>query len=235
VLYIAHADLFTVKEEIEIKLQVALTSEAGLQPLDLVWQFWTKDENAVPEEDEHWEDLTLRSDGTNGLSSNGTIVLLKKKDREIKPSTVAGRESRWIRAQLKEKLPVVDPPRSLPEIETITVGVNTGAPPVGQPQGIPADQGFHNATPLDVQVEPGIGFFPFGTEPRQFDQFYIASKEAFSKRKARVSLDFKLDLQTLAGPSVVRVTPLAGTARLRAYSIGMRRTLFERDVVGVSF
>jgi hypothetical protein len=235
VLYIAHADLFTVKEEIEIKLQVALTSEAGLQPLDLVWQFWTKDENAVPEEDEHWEDLTLRSDGTNGLSSNGTIVLLKKKDREIKPSTVAGRESRWIRAQLKEKLPVVDPPRSLPEIETITVGVNTGAPPVGQPQGIPADQGFHNATPLDVQVEPGIGFFPFGTEPRQFDQFYIASKEAFSKRKARVSLDFKLDLQTLAGPSVVRVTPLAGTARLRAYSIGIRRTLFELDLVGQSF
>lgn len=234
VLYLAHGDLFTVKEEIEIKLQVELTSEAaGLQPLDLVWQFWTKKENAVPEEDEHWEDLTLRSDGTNGLSSSGTIVLQKEKDREIKPRTVGGRESRWIRAQLNEKLPVV-PRRSLPEIETITVGVNTGAPPSGQSAGIPADQGFHNATPLDVQVEPGIGFFPFGTEPRQFDQFYIASKEAFSKKNARVSLDFKLDLQTLAGPSIVRVT-VSGTPRLRAYSIGIRRTLFELDLVDQSF
>ncbi len=237
ILYLGHNGIFTVKEEIEIKLEVELkdAQATAFGPLDLVWQFWTKDENAIPEEEEHWDDLTIKTDGTNGLSTSGNLVLVKPKDLEIKPRQVGGIESRWIRAQLRDKLPISGPP--LPEVETIKVGVNTRIdttviPP--KPIGIPADQGFYNATPLDVQVDPGIGFFPFGTEPRQFDQFYIASKEAFSKRKAEVSLDFKLDLQTLAGPSVVAAS-VAGVQNLRAYSIGLRRRLFELDVVGGNY
>src|SRR6266436_2235887 len=122
---------------------------------------------------------------------------------------------------------------TLPEIETVKIGVSTGDDlSTGTPvaKTIPADQGFYNATPLNVQVDPGIGFFPFGAEPRQFDQFYIASKEAFSKREAAAVLTFDLDLQTLAAPSVVN----AGSG-LRAYSIGLRHRLYELDLNGGTF
>ncbi|MGH9972168.1 MAG: putative baseplate assembly protein [Pyrinomonadaceae bacterium] len=228
ILYIGHNTLFTVKEEVEITLEIELKdAQTTLQPLDLVWQFWTKDETKTPEDEEHWELLDVKSDGTAGLSSSGRVVLVKKKDLEIKPRKVGGRESRWIRTELKEKLPVG--PKELPEIETISVGVGTPVvaatvPP--QPIGILADQGFYNATPLDVQVKPDVGFLPFGTEPRQFDQFYVASKEAFSKREANVTLNFDLDLQTLAGPSVVSST-ITGVDQLHAYSIGLRRALYH--------
>ncbi|HYV10456.1 MAG TPA: putative baseplate assembly protein [Pyrinomonadaceae bacterium] len=220
VLFLGHTGIFNVKEEVEIKLSVEL-SDAELEPLDLVWQFWTKRENQIPEQDDHWEDLKVVLDGTAGLSSSGEIVLVKEKGLEIKTLKIAGRESRWIRAKLREKL--TTPVRALPEIETIQVGVNT-------PKGanlIFADQGFYNATPLDVKVDPGVGFFPFGTEPRQFDQFYIASKEAFSKRDANVRLHFDVDLQTLAAPSVVQLTN-----GLRAYAIGLRRRLYELNESG---
>jgi hypothetical protein len=234
VLYIAHENLFTIKEEVEITLDIELKEgEAAVDRLDLVWQFWTKDDTKVPEEDEHWERLQVKSDGTAGLSSSGRLVLVKKgtvegTNLEIKPRKVAGRESRWIRAELKDKLPVDS--RELPEIETIEVSVNTQLDDKGKPIGIPADQGFYNATPLDVQVASGIGFFPFGTEPRQFDQFYIGSKEAFSKKSAKVDLNFDLDLQTLGAPSLVR-----SSAGLRAYSIGLRRQIFELDVKNATF
>jgi len=226
VLYLGHTGIFNVKEEVEIKLTVELNDGEvePLDPLDLVWQFWTKRENEIPEQDEHWQDLKLVLDGTAGLSSSGEIVLVKEKELEIKTLKIAGRESRWIRAKLKEKL--TKPVRALPEIETINVGVNT---PKGT-KGILADQGFYNATPLDVKVDEAVGFFPFGTEPRQFDQFYVASKEAFSKRKAKVALDFELDLQTLAGPSVVR-----SNVDLHVYSIGLRRRLYELNVSGSNF
>jgi predicted phage baseplate assembly protein len=223
-LYLGHNGLFTVKEEVEIRLEVAVKDgAANLQPFDLVWQFWTKDETATPEQEEHWENLSVKSDGTISLSSSGVVVLEKPKDLEIKPRKVGGNESRWIRAQLKEKLPV---DRLLPEVETIKASVNTKvAATPGSLSGIEADQGFYNATPLDLKVKPDIGFLPFGTEPRAFDQFYIGSKEAFSKTEAEVTLDFGLDLQTLAGPSVVSLN-----AGLRSYSIGLRRRLYELDL-----
>lgn len=225
VLYLGHAGIFNVKEEVEIKLKVVL-GDRKLEPLNLIWQFWTKKENQTPEQDEHWEDLKVVFDGTAGLSSTGEIVLLKEDALEIKPRQVGGRESRWIRAKLLEKLPVGG--RTLPEIETIKVGVSTRKDVKGDLTLIDADQGFYNATPLDVKIDPAVGFFPFGNEPRQFDQFYIASKEAFSKREAAVSLDFDLDLGTLAAPSVVQ---LSG-GKLRAYAIGLRRRLYELNEGG---
>jgi hypothetical protein len=225
VLYIGHASLLTVKEGVEIKLDIKVKDPVeGFEPRDLVWEFWTKNEEAIPEEEEHWEQLEVKTDKTLGLALSGEIVLLKKAGLEIKPRQVGANQSRWIRARLKKKLPVGE--WTLPEIATIKISANTKAiVPAGELPGIEADQGFYNSTPLDLKVKPDIGFLPFGTEPRVFDQFYIGSKEAFSKREAEVTLDFQLDLQTLAGPSVVELTK-----GLRVYSVGLRRRLYELDL-----
>ena len=223
VLYLGDADLFTVKEEAEITLNVKLVEDAagGLTPFNVAWQFWTIVEEDSPDAKEDWYDLEVRSDGTAGFSSSGRVVLLKPDELEIKEREVGGITSRWVRAELRDKLPADG--GALPEIDTIAIAVKSASQ-----DGIPADQGFHNATPLDLQVEPRVGFFPFGTEPRQFDQFYIASKEAFSKREAEVTLNVELDLQTLAGPSLAVTTN--GSRQLRAYSIGLRRRLYELNV-----
>jgi hypothetical protein len=225
VLYIGHATLLIVLGEAEIRLDITLKDPVkGLEPRDLIWEFWTKNEKATPEEEEHWVPLEVKADKTFGLAASGEIVLVKKGGLEIKPRQVGGNQSRWIRARLTKKLPVGE--RTLPEIATIKIGANTRAiVPAGELPGIEADQGFYNSTPLDLKVKPDIGFLPFGTEPRVFDQFYIGSKEAFSKREAEVSLDFQLDLQTLAGPSVVELTK-----GLRVYSVGLRRRLYELDL-----
>jgi baseplate J-like protein len=223
VLYLGHADLFTVKQEVAITLDVRLAADpaaAPLTPFGVTWQFWTKVEDDSPDSEEHWHPLTLGSDTTAGFSSNGLIVLTKPKDLEIKEREVGGVKSRWIRAKLVGKLPADG--GALPEIDTIEIAVTSVQSDPDEEPGIPADQGFHNATPLDIGVNPDVGFFPFGLEPRQFDQFYVASKEAFSKREATVTLTFKLDLQTLARPAAVMTK-----TGPRAYSIGLRRRLYE--------
>jgi Baseplate J-like protein len=217
-LYVGHPDLFTVKEQAEISLSLQLLEEqSAVEPLDIAWQFWTKVEGPSGSE-ELWHDLAVESDSTGGLSSSGSVVLTKPGGLEINEREVGGTTSRWIRAQLRDKLPAGN--RVLPSIDTIAAAVKTG-----EPEGIAADQGFHNATPLDVQVEADVGFLPFGTEPRQFDQFYIGSEEAFSKRGATATLKFELDLQTLAGPAVV----VAAEGEVLAHSIGLRRTVYELD------
>jgi hypothetical protein len=224
VLFIGHADQFTVKAAAEIALDVTLVkaSGSGLTPFGVAWQFWTTVDEGSPDAREAWQELEVRSDGTSGFSGSGRVVLVKGEGLEIKEVAVGGVKNRWVRALLRDTLPANG--RALPEIDTIAISVKSG--PAG---GIQADQGFHNVTPIDLQVEPTVGFFPFGTEPRQFDQFYIASKEAFSKRKAQVQLDFRLDLQTLAAPAAV-----ASLTGLRAYSIGLRRRLYELNLAGGS-
>jgi hypothetical protein len=220
VLYLGHADVFTVKEQADLTVDVELAGGqgAGLAPLDIAWQFWTTVNLGAPNEEDRWSAFSIVSDGTGGLSTSGRLVLGKPAGVEIKEVERSGVKSRWIRAVLLDKLPADG--RPLPEIDTIAVGVKSDPT-----AGIPADQAFHNATPLDLQVDPDVGILPFGLEPRQFDQFYLASGEAFSKRAAQVRLQFELDLQTLAGPSLAATT--TGAPLLRAYSIGLRRRVYE--------
>jgi hypothetical protein len=220
VLYIGHPDLLTIKKEATITLTFQLDDTiAGLEPLDIVWEFWTELTSSSGEKEELWQSLEVKSDSTAGLSSSGAVVLLKPLDVEIKERNVGGVKSRWIRGRLRDKL--TDAAQSLPAVNEVTLLVE-----VLPKEGIPADQGFHNATPLDLGVNSPAGFLPFGAEPRQFDQFYVASEEAFSKHGAAVMLNVELDLQTLASPSVV-----AAGANLFAYSIGLRRNLYRLNLV----
>lgn len=220
VLYIGHAGALTVKEQAEITLTLTLNKPSAT-PLNIAWQFWTKDEDVKPAQEEHWHDLTLQADGTQGMSASGDVVLVKPGKLEVKARAVAATESRWIRAKLLDKL--TGSPEALPRIDAIAIRAKS----LGAEQpGIPADQGFYNATPLDVQVDPEVGFLPFGPEPRLFDQFYVASKEAFTKEAATVTLDFALDLQPLASPALAMV-PTATGGEMRAYSIGLRRRLYQ--------
>jgi len=59
------------------------------------------------------------------------------------------------------------------------------------PKSVPADFLFYNDVPL-YPNDPVIPFFPFGTEPKLYDSFYIASSDLFSKEELEITLIFKL-------------------------------------------
>ncbi|HKG62323.1 MAG TPA: putative baseplate assembly protein [Pyrinomonadaceae bacterium] len=190
VLYLGHADYFAIKSEAQIELEVEQAgTTANLEPLNVVWEFFGVTET---EEEEEWRRFEVDLDSTQGFSRNGNVVL-NKPAGEIKEKEIDGRKNRWIRARLDGPLPAT-PERLMPTVESVLLKVSSEA------AGIAPDQAFHNETPLTTDVE----FFPFGTEPRTFDRFAIASEEAFSKHGAEINLNFEFDpTELLASPAGV--------------------------------
>lgn len=69
----------------------------------------------------------------------------------------------------------------LPEISGINVDLTV--------EGILPGQAFFNDTPIDMKK----GFYPFGETPQTGDTLYIGSKEAFSKKNARITLNIVIE------------------------------------------
>ena len=212
ILYLAHAELFNVKSEarFEVTVRLAAGGPANLDPLDLAWEFYGATETKPQE---GWHPLTIKSDSSAGLSADGEIQLAKPAG-EIKETPVSQYQNRWIRARLLSKLPA-QPERALPRIESVGLRVaSTG-------DGLAADLAFHNDTPLALNLP----FHPFGVEPRLFDRFYLASKEAFSKAGATVVVNPDLDYADLmASPSAVLDAP---QGLLRVFAHGAAGRLVE--------
>lgn len=214
ILYLAHGDLFNVKSEAIFTLLFTHAAGTGsnLDPLRIAWEFFGVLE-AGPNKEEGWHPLNVDSDGTSGLSTNGEIQLSKAAG-EIKETEINGNRSRWIRTRLTDPIPTG---RALPLIESVVLRVKAAA------EGILADLAFHNETPQPA----ALSFNPFGVEPRIFDRFSLASKEAFSKRGADIVLDFKLDnVDLLASP-----VALFQEGVLRVFAHGAAGRLLEFPMV----
>ncbi|HYV10288.1 MAG TPA: putative baseplate assembly protein [Pyrinomonadaceae bacterium] len=207
ILYLAHSEYFSIKSEAEITIRVQHAgTSSNLQRLNVVWEFFGSVE-ALKDELDTWHEFQLESDGTQGLSRNGQIRLTKP-EGEIKETEIDGRKSRWIRARLDQSLPA-NSTTPVPKIELIDFAVSSAG------NALSPDNAFHNDTPLTTDV----AFFPFGTEPRIFDRFSIASEEAFSKPGSEIELDFSLDTtELLSSPS--------------GFHDGKRLRVFSRAVAG---
>lgn len=214
ILYLAHADYFSIKSEAEITIRVQHAGAiSNLQRLTIVWEFFGS-VAALKDEPDTWHEFQVESDGTQGFSTNGQIRLTKP-EGEIKETEIDGNKSRWIRARLDQSLPA-NSPTPVPRIELIDFAVSSGG------NKLVPDNAFNNDTPLTTDVP----FFPFGTEPRIFDRFSIASEEAFSKPGAEVELDVSLDpTELLASPSGF----FDGT-RLRVFSRAVAGKLIEFQI-----
>ena len=221
VLYLGHNKYFEIKSDAQIKLTITLApgTSANLQALDIAWEFFGIDETQEPKE-EKWHAFRVEGEA-QGLSRDGVLTLFKPKG-EIKETEINGSKSRWIRARLIEAIPATPSP-NLPKIESIElkVLVKEEATP-GKKNGIPADQAFHNDTPLTLATE----FHPFGPEPRLFDRFYIASAEAFSKPEAAVAMNLELDFtDLLAAP-----TALFHNQKIKVFAQGVAGELVEFQI-----
>lgn len=215
ILYLGHKDLFNVKSPVLFTLNITLMAgtEQGLEPLQLAWEYWGEIKG---QEGTDWQAFTVEFDGSQGLSQNGDIQLLKATEGEIKELEVNSIKNRWMRAKLQEPLPA-NATRRLPVLDNISFLVESAG------AALPPDQAFHNDTPLDVNLP----FYPLGLEPRLFDKFQLASKEVFSKKGAEVKMYVRLDpIGTLAAPTAV----LDENYNRRIFARGTRGRLIELKI-----
>ena len=180
-LYIGHSELLdqTHRSRIVIDFDVATGASGGA--LELVWEYWNGS---------YWSELQRfpndtagTIDRTNLLSRSGQMAFDKKFSGEFAALEVNGQESHWLRCRLITNLAALSQIR-LPELNSLSLSVT----PL---DAFPAELAFHNDIPLDldkIATSGNTGIHPFGQLPRQFDTFYIASDEAFSKRGAEIIL-----------------------------------------------
>lgn len=103
--------------------------------------------------------------------STGEVTLTP--EREIKEKKINGITSHWIHCRSKR----VTDKTVVSKIQICGVAS----------EEIKPDLGFYKYIPLDLTRE----FYPFGTQPRLLDAFYIASQEVFSKKNGTITITLK--------------------------------------------
>lgn len=177
-LYIGH------KELLDIEAAATIEIVGAKQLAEVAWHYWGK---VHPTDEVGWQPLQLVG-ATEQTQAEG-LVLTKPKGAMEMLELVKGSESRWIRASAGTVK--ADEPPLLVDAFEIRINCTHGAPlpsSTDESAAAPAAEAMANTTPLVLDSV----FFPFGKEPRQFDTFYLGSKEAFSKQGADVVLDFEM-------------------------------------------
>lgn len=166
ILYLGHDELFKVKNPAVIKLQFKLHSGSVD---DLIWKYWGGDENNP-------EDFSNVK-----VETTGNLVTLTSKG-EIKEREINSKKSHWILCTPRNvfNAPVIE------QVKIMNVSPFGGT---SEEQTIKPDIGFFNNVPLALDKEGKI--YPLGEQPRLFDTFYIASREVFSKKNAKITIGFK--------------------------------------------
>ena len=181
---------------IEAPALIAVRGGAGI-PSDATWWYSGKSSPTAPVD---WQPITRLEE------NDGNAAVLSKAGGAIEPMTINGYQSRWLKATRAAGMP-----QSSHIVGGVRLAVN--CLPKGQHgPAVTALEGIANTTPLVLDA----GFYPFGREPRQFDSFYVGSKEAFSKASAEVTLDFTLGNAVSNARSVVGLT----STNHRSYGIG---------------
>ncbi|MCD4775056.1 MAG: hypothetical protein K8S15_03280, partial [Candidatus Aegiribacteria sp.] len=212
-LYIGHKDLFNIKSTAHFILSITHRegTQSGINPLKVSWEYWGEVEG---EEEEGWLKFNT-IDLTRGFSKDGEIHLNKIQEGEIKEKEINDIKSRWIRCILNVPLPVNEP-RVLPLLDTITFIVKSSG------EKILPDLAFNNDTPLDISLP----FTPFGKEPRMFDNFSIASKEAFSKKEGKIEIEADVEQRGILGPP----TAISNGYTIKVFARGTYGRLIEVEI-----
>lgn len=211
--YIGHEDLFNIKSTAHFILSITHRegTQSGIDPLKVSWEYWGEVEG---EEEEGWLKFNT-IDLTRGFSKDGEIHLNKMQEGEIKEKEINDIKSRWIRCILDVPLPV-DEPRILPRLDTITFIVKSSG------EKILPDLAFNNDTPLDISLP----FTPVGKEPRMFDNFSIASKEAFSKKGGKIEIEADVEQRGILGPP----TAISNGGKIKVFARGTYGRLVEVEI-----
>jgi hypothetical protein len=171
---------------VEAAASIEIVGAVGL-PAGIVWTYSGKGDS--------WQPLKAAAT-QDGLG----LLLTKDKGSVEQTSLGSGQKSRWIRGLLAA------PSSAAVSLSSLALTINPDADlktcPASNGVNDPGAQaeGFANSTALDFN---GV-FYPLGSQPRQFDTFYLGCAEAFSKNNADVAICFELSDLTTSSFSPVR-------------------------------
>lgn len=167
ILYLGHKELFDLKNPATIELQFDFKNGSVEELKNFIWEYWGESDKPIP----------IDSSEIRPVNNNGLSLPIR---RAIEEKEINGVKTRWIGCRSDK----VSKSLTLPSISKILIQK------VELPTGktVRPDNGFFNQVPLALN-NPGK-FYIFGQQPRLFDTFYIASREAFSKRNAKIKITF---------------------------------------------
>lgn len=183
-IYLGHNDLFNIKGEATLAIRLEC-SKFGLKLADtsvVQWEYWgeaiiMKGTKEIKEID--WHPLAILTSEDRDLLE---VHLEKELQGEIKECEISGIKSRWIRCRAKDIAGTRDV-----NLDSMQVCVKGSAE-----QPLP-DMAFYNDVPINIgTADQPSPFHPFGSHPLQYDIFYIASQECFSKKDTEIHIKFAL-------------------------------------------
>lgn len=175
-IYLGHDELFALAGDITVLLSFTL-EKAAERSLKTAWEYLSE-AGWLPFESE------AQDDTTQGMQRDGQIALRRECGPDAKKETFFERSSYWLRGRLTTPL--------LPEgsdgLKTVPVINDVRARLSFNKAGILPDAAFTDAVPLDITKN----FYPFGQQPVRYTTFYLACKEVFQRKGARVRLEVEL-------------------------------------------
>lgn len=178
ILYLGHDALFALAGDANIRLSFDLGAFDPVtvkRDLEIAWEYLSKD---------GWLPLTLEEDRTEGLTKDGLIILRKECGPDAKEETIHGHTSYWLRGRLLTPLP----PQDSEGVNALSV-IDTVRAQVGFTKtDLLPEAAFTDTLTLDTNNT----FYPFGKQPALHTTFYLASKEVFQRRGARVHISVLL-------------------------------------------
>lgn len=163
--YIGHKALFNIETASDLHLLGDTSFPLSrLSYTEYIWEYWTGGESSAAD----WVKFS-------SVIPDGNNLVLHKSPGEIKKSKINGIESRWIRCRC-----TTDQFTELP--------LKIKIAPQSKTTAIDFDAVLYNSNLLNIATAP---ILPFGTRPRQYDAFYLANKEGFSKPGVIISVIFE--------------------------------------------
>lgn len=174
ILYLGHKELFNIKSQAKLEIIFSESISELTNSLLICWQYWgERAVNGTKKLD--WYDFKIENSSEN-------VQLLKNNIDEIKEYEINSMKSFWIRCIVK--------PSQINRLKDIQIdAIKISIPPKEAGEGIKPDILFLN----DIPFNPNEPFPPFGEIPRLFSTFYIASKEAFTKKNLFIKIQIELD------------------------------------------
>ncbi|AKB18671.1 putative baseplate assembly protein [Methanosarcina sp. WWM596] len=167
ILYLGHKELFNLKNPAIIELHFEFETGSVEFLKNFIWEYWGEN-----------DELKIIDDSKITPDPNKNNLKLQI-DTPIKEKEINGIKTRWIRCRANK----VIKNSALPVIKNIQIKVG-----LADGQTIKPDIGYFDQVPLEINKSGK--FYIFGQQPCLLNTFYIANREAFSKRNAVITITF---------------------------------------------
>jgi uncharacterized phage protein gp47/JayE len=152
ILYLAHHTLLNLAGNVTLSVEFQLTHPSS-DALNIAWEYWDGSIwRGFAQLDPTCGELpSISSDGTNGLTSSGSIQL-KADSTKGSQTAVNGQTAYWIRGRLDQTLPP-DASKPLPEVESIRISSLVSKPLIVKLAGTA------QVAPPEIEIVTSTGLF----------------------------------------------------------------------------